>query len=103
MMDEQVKLLVSYDIRSGQENAYRRFILEEFLPQAQELGLIPSDAWHTAYGSYPLRLLGFVASDLETARAARATPQWQELIRRLENYTVNLRQKLVPFRGGFQW
>ncbi len=102
-MDEQVKLLVSYDIRAGQENAYRRFILEEFLPQAQELGLIPSDAWHTAYGRYPLRLLGFIASDLEAARAARATQQWQELIRRLESYTVNLRQKLVPLRGGFQW
>lgn len=102
-MAEQVKLLISYDIRAGQENAYRRFILEDFLPQAQELGLIPSDAWHTAYGSYPLRLLGFVADDLETAQTARATPQWRALIRELAGYTINLKQRLVPFRGGFQW
>jgi hypothetical protein len=102
-MSEQVKLLISYDIRAGQENAYRRFILEDFLPQAQELGLVPTDAWHTAYGSYPLRLLGFVADDLETAQTARATPQWRALIRQLTGYTVNLKQRLVPFRGGFQW
>ncbi len=103
MMGEQIKLLVTYDIRAGQENAYRRFILEEFLPQAQELGLTPSDAWHTAYGGYPLRLLGFVANDLESAQAARESQQWQDLIRRLEGYTINLKQRVVPFRGGFQW
>lgn len=102
-MGEQVKLLVTYDIRAGQENTYRRFILEEFLPQAQELGLTPSDAWHTAYGSYPLRLLGFVANDLGTARAARESQQWRALIRRLEGYTLNLKQRVVPFRGSFQW
>lgn len=102
-MGEQIKLLVSYDIRAGQENAYRRFILEEFLPKAQELGLTPSDAWHTAYGGYPLRLLGFVAEDLEATRTARASQQWQDLIRRLEGYTINLKQRVVPFRGGFQW
>jgi hypothetical protein len=102
-MGEQVKLLVTYDIRAGQENVYRRFILEEFLPQAQELGLAPSDAWHTAYGSYPLRLLGFVADDLESAQAARKSDQWQALIGRLAGYTLNLKQRVVPFRGGFQW
>ncbi|MGC8780690.1 MAG: hypothetical protein ACP5UQ_07480 [Anaerolineae bacterium] len=102
-MDEQVKLLVAYDIRPGYESAYRRFIQEEFLPQAQELGLTPSDAWHTAYGNYPLRLLGFIADDLEAVQAVRQTPQWQYLIQRLESLTMNLQQKVVPLRGGFQW
>jgi len=102
-MGEQVKLLLSYDIRAGQENAYRRFVSEELLPQAQELGLAPTDAWHTAYGRYPLRLIGFIADDLATAQAACATDRWRELIRRLEGYAVNFQQRLVPFRGGFQW
>lgn len=102
-MSEQVKLLLSYDIRAGQEGAYRRFILEDFLPQAQALGLIPTDAWHTAYGAYPVRLLGFVADSLQTAQAARASEEWRNLIHRLSVYTVNLKQRLVPFSGGFQW
>ncbi len=102
-MSEQVKLVMAYDIRSGQENAYRRFVLEDFLPQAQELGLVPTDAWHTAYGNYPARMLAFVADDLEAMQAARAKPEWQDLIKRLTGYTNNLSQRVVRFRGGFQW
>lgn len=102
-MAEQVKLLLSYDIRPGHENAYRRFVVEEFLPKAQELGLVPTDAWHTAYGNYPHRLIGFVAEDLATARAALDSDEWQTLMRRLESHTGKLTRRLVPFRGGFQW
>lgn len=102
-MTQQVKLLISYNIRSGQENAYRRFVLEEFLPKAQELGLVPTDAWHTAYGNYPERLLGFVADDLAAAQAARKSSAWQGLMKKLEGYTGNLTQRVVRFSGGFQW
>jgi hypothetical protein len=102
-MSEQVKLLLSYDIMAGRENAYRRFILEEFLPQAQELGLLPTDAWHTTYGKYPVRLIGFVADDLATAQAARRSDKWHELTKKLAGYTTSMQERLVPFRGGFQW
>ncbi len=102
-MSQQVKLLLSFDIRPGSENAYRRFIMEEFLPKAQELGLTPTDAWHTAYGDYPLRLIGLVAENLATAHAAMDHEEWRALMGRLESYTGNLSRRLVPFRGGFQW
>ena len=102
-MGEQVKLLLTFDVRTGRENAFRRFVAEELLPQAQELGLVPTDAWHTAYGKYPNRLIGFVAEDLKTAQEARATLQWQNLMKKLESYTENLSQRLVRLRGGFQW
>ena len=102
-MIDQVKLLLSYDIKGGRENAYRRFILEEFLPKAQELGLVPTDAWHTAYGRYPTRLIGFVADDLSTAQAILARAEWQEMMQRLRDYTSHLSRRLVVFRGGFQW
>jgi len=32
-MSDQVKLLLSYDIKNGRENAYRRFMMEELLPR----------------------------------------------------------------------
>jgi hypothetical protein len=102
-MIDQVKLLLSFDIKSGRENAYRRFILEEFLPKAQELGFMPTDAWHTAYGKYPTRLIGFVADDLATAQAVMARAEWQEMMRRLHDYTLHMSHRVVPFRGGFQW
>ena len=102
-MSEQVKLVLAFDIRPGQENAYRRFVLEDFLPQAQELGLVPTDAWHTAYGNYPSRLMAFVADDLETMQMVRAKPEWQNLMKKLGNHTNNLSQRVIRFRGGFQW
>lgn len=102
-MSDKVKLLLSFDVRAGQENDYRRFIMEEFLPKAQELGLAPTDAWHTAFGNYPSRLIGFVADDLATVRTARSSDQWQSLVKRLEDYTGRFTQRVVPFRGGFQW
>jgi hypothetical protein len=102
-MSDQVKLLLSFNIRTGQETAYRRFVLEEFLPQAQELGLLPTDAWHTAYGNYPSRLIGFVAEDMQTLEAARNNQRWRGLYKKLEGYTGDLTQRVVPFRGGFQW
>jgi hypothetical protein len=102
-MSEQVKLVLSYDIKPGQENAYRRFVLEDFLPQAQELGLMPTDAWHTAYGNYPSRLLAFVADDLDSMQAVRTKPEWQNMMKKLGNYTSNLNQRVILFHGGFQW
>jgi hypothetical protein len=102
-MIDQVKLLLSFDIKGGRENAYRRFVLEELLPKAQELGLVPTDAWHTAYGHYPTRLIGLVADDLVTARAIMAREEWKSLMLRLQEYTLNLSQRLVAYRGGFQW
>ena len=102
-MSEQVKLLLSFSIRAGHENAYRRFVLEELLPQAQGLGLAPTDAWHTAYGDYPSQLIGFVADDLATMRAVRDNPQWQTLVKQLEDHTQKLSQRVVYFSGGFQW
>ncbi|HEX9114923.1 MAG TPA: hypothetical protein VGA61_02560 [Anaerolineae bacterium] len=102
-MSDQVKLLLAFNIKTGQEPAYRRFVLEEFLPMAQELGLLPTDAWHTAYGDYPARLIGFVADDLETLQNARSNQRWRTLFKKLEGYTGNLTQRVVPFKGGFQW
>jgi len=102
-MSEQVKLLLSYNVRSGHENAYRRFVMEEFLPKAQEMGLTPTDAWHTAYGSYPARLIGFLADDLSTVHRAMETDEWQALMARLEGFTGGLTRRIVRFRGGFQW
>lgn len=102
-MSEQVKLLLSYNIRAGQENAYRRFVMEELLPKAQELGLTPTDAWHTSYGNYPARLLGFVADDLASLRKATSSEEWQAALEKLDVYAVGLSGRVVRYTGGFQW
>ncbi len=53
-----VKLLMTWDIQAGREQDYFEFVVREFLPGIQRMGLEPSDAWFTMYGECPQILTG---------------------------------------------
>ena len=101
--DPRVKLLMSYDILAETQQAYYEFVLREFIPKAQEMGLAISEAWHTAYGDYPTRMTGFVAPDSETLNKILQSNEWADLRDRLDPFVTNLRFKIVPYRDGFQF
>jgi hypothetical protein len=101
--DPRVKLLMSYDIVTQSQQAYYEFILREFIPKAQEMGLAISEAWHTAYGDYPARMTGFVAPDRETLDKIMHSDEWADLQERLDPFVTSLRLKIVPFRDSFQF
>ena len=61
-----LKLLISYDIDPEEGREYYEFALGKYVPTMQSMGLELSEAWHTAYGNYPNRLIGFIAKDEET-------------------------------------
>ena len=61
--DGRVKLLLTYDPLPENREAYFNYVLGEFVPALEHLGLTMSEAWHTAYGSYPFRLGGVPAED----------------------------------------
>ena len=50
--DRRVKLLLTYDPLPENREAYFNYVLGEFVPALEHLGLTMSEAWHTAYGSY---------------------------------------------------
>jgi hypothetical protein len=101
--DLRVKLLMSYDIVSESQQSYYEFVLREFIPKAQELGLAISEAWHTAYGNYPVRMTGFVAPDRITLDKIMQSDEWADLRERLDPFVTNLQFKIVPYREGFQF
>ena len=101
--DLRVKLLMSYDIVAQSQQTYYEFILREFIPKAQEMGLAISEAWHTAYGDYPARMTGFVAPDRQTLDKIMQSDEWADLWERLGPFVTNLRLKIVPFRDSFQF
>lgn len=98
-----VKLLVTYDPIPEKQQEYFRYVLGEFLPALQGLGLSMHEVWHTAYGDYPLRLLTFVAQDMETLQGILVNPVFQSLEKRLRQYVVNYRQRIVPMHERFQF
>ena len=58
-----VKLLMTWDIAGERDQEYFEFIIGEFVPGVQRLGLQPAEAWATLYGAYPQIQVGLLASD----------------------------------------
>jgi hypothetical protein len=97
-----VKLLMEWDIRSGQEQAYFEFVMQEFAPGLIRLGLQPTEAWYTVYGNGRQILTGAVASDIETMRSILTSDDWQQLRDRLLQYVGNFTHKVIVASGRFQ-
>lgn len=100
---EPVKLLLTYDPIPERREDYFNYVLGEFVPALEHLGLTMSEAWHTAYGEYPLRLTGFVASDRATLEGILASTAFRELEVRLMDYVCNYRRRIVPLGRRFQF
>jgi hypothetical protein len=96
-------VIFTYDLSPEQEEAYYRFALGEFVPGMQGLGLYLVRAWHTVYGSYPLRQSEFVAEDLKTVQDALDSEAFRDLESRLMGYVTNYNHKILHFSDGFQF
>jgi hypothetical protein len=96
-----MKLLMSWDIKSGREQPYFEFIVREFAPKMMRLGLQPTEAWYTVYGQGPQILTGGVANEgaMETILES---DEWGALRKQLLNYVSNYSQKVVRASGSFQ-
>jgi hypothetical protein len=102
-LDTPVKLLLTWDIAPDHEQDYFEFVLGEFVPGIQRLGLQPSEAWATIYGEYPQIQVGMLAPSLDTAQHAINSDGWRDLHDKLFAFVQNYNCKIVPARGGFQF
>lgn len=98
-----VKVIMTWDIAAERDQEYFEFVIGEFVPGVQRLGLQPSEAWATLYGSYPQIQVGLLASDEIKAREVLASSEWEQLQDRLFGYVKNYSYKIVPVRTGFQF
>ena len=102
MDDNGLKLLMEYDVNQETLQEYYQFVMGQYVPALQSMGLQMSEAWHTAYGSAPNRLIGFVCNDPQTMNRLLDSDLWVDLNAELEKVVSDLRYKVVPYRGGFQ-
>ena len=98
-----VKVIMTWDIAAERDQEYFEFIIGEFVPGVQRLGLQPAEAWATIYGSYPQIQVGLLAADEPQARRILASADWALLHERLSGYVKNYSHKIVPARNGFQF
>lgn len=99
----EVKLLLAYNINPNREAEYFRYVLGEFLPTLQNVGLYMVEGWHTAYGNYPTRLLAFRAdSEIELRNILNST-EWKTAKEKLLKLVRDYEQRIVPAKNVFQF
>lgn len=96
------KMILNYDIRPSNPEAYYQFVLGEFVPSLQQMGVYMAEAWQTAYGEHPMRMIIFITEDYDTLQSAFESERWQQLEGRLLSYVRNYSRKVVHYRPGFQ-
>ena len=97
-----VKLLMSWDIQPGREQEYFEFVVRDFLPGLQHLGLETTDAWFTMYGEHPQIIAGAQIENRQDLDNILKSNDWFSLTDKLLGYVTDFSYKVVPARKGFQ-
>jgi len=98
-----VKVLITWNVKPGREQEYFGFVVGEYLPEVNRLGLDVTDAWITVFGDHPQVLIGAVMRDLPNAQRLIHSPDWLDLCARLQEFVKDFKLKLVTQRGAFQF
>jgi hypothetical protein len=98
-----VKLLMSWDIAPEHEQEYFEFVIGEWIPGIQRMGLEPTEAWATIYGEYPQIQVALLAPDLPEVQRVLNSVDWTRLRDQLFTFVKNYSYKVVPAKGGFQF
>jgi len=101
-MNPMMKLLMSWDIKPGQEEAYFQFQVQELAPSMMQMGLQLTEAWYKVYGEGPRMLFGGVTDDLETMKEVLESDEWQSLHEKLLRFVTNYSHKVVRASNRFQ-
>ncbi len=99
----EVKLLLVYNIKPNREAEYYRYVLGEFLPTLQNMGLYMVEGWHTAYGDYPMRLIAFQADNEKEMQNILASSEWKTAKEKLLRLVRDYEERIVQAKNVFQF
>lgn len=98
-----VKVVMTWDLKRGNEQEYFEFVVSEYLPKVNQLGLVLTDAWLTAYGERPAMLVGGVLPTVTKARHLLRSTGWLDLENELLDFVEDYDVKVFDLKGGFQF
>ena len=105
MFNDSMKLLMNWDIKPGRDQEYFEFVVREWVPGINKLGIENIAAWYTLYSrenSAAQIMAEAIAEDPETMREMLLSDEWAALQDRLKEYVNNYEQKVVRVSGDFQ-
>jgi hypothetical protein len=94
---------MTWDIAPEHEQEYFEFVVREFIPGVQRLGLDLRDAWATVFGDQPQILVGAVVPSSQELDTIINSSEWISLHNQLMDFVINYDQKIVSSSGGFQF
>ena len=98
-----VKLVLTWDILPEHQQDYFEFVIGEFVPGVQRLGLQPIEAWATMYGDYPQIQVGMLGDNLRGVQQILRSSGWKQLQDKLFEMVKNYSFKIITARNGFQF
>ncbi len=98
-----IKIIMTWDISPEREQEYFEFVVREFIPGVQRLGMELKDAWATVYGTRPQILVGALLPTVAKAHQIMRSSEWVSLHNQLQDYVINYTERIVEAHGGFQF
>jgi len=96
------KILMRWDIKPETESEYFEFLVHEFIPGLNKLGIVEIQVWYTTYGECEQKLASGIAPSAEKMNAVLNSVEWRSLVDKLQDYVDNFSQKMIAATGGFQ-
>ena len=96
------KLIMRWDVRPETESEYFEFLVHEFIPGLNKLGISDIQVWYTQYGECEQKLASGIANTTENMQDALRSTTWRQLNNKLPQFVDNFSQKVIPATGGFQ-
>ncbi len=97
------RLLLKYNIRLDQQENYYRYMIGEFVPMMQDMGLTMLFVWQVYGDNYPERQVEFVCNSLLVMQGIIASDKFLEAEARLKDFTDMYSRKVVRFKNRFQF
>jgi hypothetical protein len=98
-----VKLILTWDIAPDRDQDYFEFVINEFVPGVQRMGLQPAEAWATVYGDYSQIQVSILSDDIQVVQKALHSENWGKLQEKLSTLVQNFSYKIIQARNGFQF
>lgn len=98
-----VKILMTWNILPNREAEYSEFVVNEFIPRLNRLGLADLEFWYTRFGKQPQIQASGVAPSMEQMHNIMGSEEWDSLQDMLDGFVTEYEHKLVRASRGFQF
>ena len=101
-MSAETKLLMSWNVEAETDSEYFEFLVHEFIPGLNKLGVIEIQVWFTQYGECEQKLASGITKSIEEMQRVLNSTEWSQLVDKLEGYVSDFNKKVIPATHGFQ-